>query len=247
MENYMCNVHNKMNGSEAVVELEYINRNLKKVCSARHYYLEKQVESFRTWLDARTDDVDASITNIIYWHFDHDSEVSDMQVDTTSTNPTTSERMDIEVELQQEMNMLMEKNVSRSIYSKDSTKAFYQYRIDAMTKEQGLHNQIQDFLDTLKPTTVLGQYKAVFKKLDLYKKQGKLGYDGWLIFSNQLLVLIGRKPMSVPADLKLLPDRIAFYEGKLKEVQAEQDAKALEFFETPLDSLDNQMITVSNS
>ena len=224
----MC-MHNKVFGKDSVIELEAINRNLKKACPARREYLERQVQSFRAWLAKNgCDDIDAAVAKIIFNHFDIETHVSDIQVDTALAVPDRNQE---EFSLAKEGELLAEQIVSKSMRVSMGDLSFYQDKLDGMYCELRLHDAIQDAIDALRVSMALvvpvntaldvawhnlGVVKGYIMKLDRYHREGKLGYDGWVLMTNQLMVLIG-KPEVKAKVLYLLPDRIQYFEKKMDE------------------------------
>jgi hypothetical protein len=247
----MCDLHNKVFGKDSVIELESINRNLKKACPARREYLERQVQSFKAWLEKTgCEDVDAAVAKIIFNHFDIETHVSDIQVDTALAAPDRNQE---EFSLAKEGELLAEQIVSKSMRVSMGDLSFYQDKLDGMYRELRLHDAIQDAIDALRvsmalvvPVTTaldvawhnLGVVKGYIMKLDRYHREGKLGYDGWVLMTNQLMVLIG-KPEVKAKVLYLLPDRIQYFEKKMDEKRAAIEFKVLSAQEKSLDSLDN--------
>lgn len=247
----MCEKHDKVYGREAIVQWEAVSRGLLKVCDGRARYLEQQAESFKAWLKKKNDDPQGAINNIIYWHFDHQYSVSDIQVDTTLT---PENRGQVEGELEDEFRSLLEANVTRSMYSMEGQLHWWQARVFVLREELKLHEKISDQLDKiplvfkLKPKAQepwRAFIRTCFRRLDDLRALGKLGFDGWYVFTSQLYSCLGRRnPMKLKHDLLLLPDRLNFYEKRMAEEKARLEAEALDLSkqEKTLDELDNELI-----
>lgn len=244
----MCQVHDKLSFKEAVIELELVNRNEKVACDARINYLEAQVEKYKVWLSAKEwcTDPEKKIASEIFWTLDADSAVSDGQCDTTLIGADVSRDQVID-ELDDEYNLMLEKICSKS--QRDVSAAvecWWKTRIMVKEEELKLHDKIQDALDALKPATHTGQYKAWFQRLNQLNREKKLGYDGWILFNNQLAALVNRPDVVITpkVELKLLPDRIQYYYKRMEEKKNEFFEEQCLFQERDLDALDNDLIPV---
>jgi uncharacterized coiled-coil protein SlyX len=191
---------------------------------------------------------------------DPQGNVSDGQCDTLliSANEDRNNTID---ELDDEYQVLMEKIVSKSMRDPAAQLIWWKQRVFSLEIQLALHDKIQDTIDKLVneskevvplnkvvSTTIrfMAKVKTYIQRIDQYQHTGKLNYDGWVIFNNQLVTLIGRNELVVNPRYETIDtaDKLAFYTRRMEEVKAAKESEFLEntVVETSLDVLDNDLL-----
>jgi phosphopantetheinyl transferase (holo-ACP synthase) len=235
MESVMCNDHGKVYGVNSV-ELFTEARLLNNVCGRRHAYLLKQAKGYHTWLKSQEwcsspDEMMRAIVARIEAVLDKDSDkVAEYLFQEEEMNNASLLASEFD-EFQKSLEVIASKGF-RKAFSKEEKLKDLETRLERGKEELVLHNKIQDFLDTLPTYKVEGQYKAVFRRLDVLRNQGKLSWSGWVLFSNQLMSLMGKQPIVSKYEVKDLGDQVQELEKKISALNQEIQEEP-EFFMDP--------------
>jgi hypothetical protein len=217
----MCKVHDKVSG-QGSVELYAEARILNNTCTARMNYLRAQAVSFHTWLETQNwcEDATKFCQNIVSHTekaLDPDSDkwceylFSDKEI---NHGNILADEFD---SYAKELEAIANKGMSKAFSDEQKIKDL-EARLEKNKEELKLHNQISDFIDTLPQYTKEGQYKAVFKRLDARKNEGKLSYSGWVTFSNVLMVMMGKQEYKPKYEIKCVADEINKIEGQIADL-----------------------------
>lgn len=249
-----CNVdgcvHNKLNGkgsaTDAVLELEAVSRKLRKACDARVRFLEKKIDGFKSFLGEQGSDADDVISNMIYNHFDRESDVSDIQVDGSTAGGinTTSVRLDLEEDAYNAYQAQLHGNAKRATSKYWSTEQrtartlsywrrqeeYCLSRINVCMNDLVLGDEIQDQIDQLsllkkKPDGryVYGDYRQITDTVHVVQQMfdGKeISWNTLVVFKNQLHTMLGWKLITEKHVSRNVVEVMCYWERGLTWAQA---------------------------
>jgi len=254
----MCNNHSYVKSNKEALELFAEARYLNNVCDARYGFLKNAALAYVKWAGEQewcTDSTEyassvvARIEKIL--EPDPQGDVSDGQCDTTCINDKISRFEQVD-QLDDEYQLLMEKIVSKSMRDPAAQLIWWQQRVMYISTQLSLHDQIQDGMDSMPAISKPGVYKAAFMKLTKLYQVGKLNWEGYVMFNNQLVGKLDHRTDDQKAKLMIknkfdprdTADKLAFYTRRMEEEKSKIEFKALEFNERSLDALDNDLIPV---
>jgi len=246
---YETCVHDSVCGKHAV-ELYAEARILGNVCDARYQYLMRQAKSFHTWLgeipedstEPRCDDPTGVCTAIVRRIEDElrddTGDVPDYLLDCHHGLDDMYVRLEDERTTYDEYWSTTESSVDKAMYSMEARLSWYKGKIMSLQDELALHDRIQDAIDNIPawenvPPKYAEQWRKYrikcFSRIDQYRKERKLSYNGWFLFNNQLLKKINRPEKEYPyGEMRYLPDVISYYENKMQIKKDEIEQSYLE-------------------
>lgn len=237
----MCNNHNRVYGKEAIYELISIELGRTKACDARIRYLSYQESKFEQYMVKQGKDYQSLKQHWLETDFINNQVVRDESlIDIMADRGDRIGQLDAEEDMAALLDAQMHDNVRRAYqkqYGIEGNCRFWEALLDKatdkvarLTKELKLQDRAQDYIDSLlaagKRTNnrwdKVTFYKlvALKKVLDRRFKNKEIEYETWLIMGNQVHVALGWKLIPDNSKVPLVPDRITYFESKVKEFKA---------------------------